>query len=286
MLESENSVLTQLCSGIELFRAEERIKSYLLAHRREAVDMTSAELAHASSTSEATVTRLCKKLGFDNYRAFRLALARDVIEEQQPASVSYEVSLADIPQSLQNILANKISELTATISAIDPATLKAVLAVLQSADVIEIAAVGNTIPVAMDAAFKFNQLGLRCVTSEISEKLSAFALTLTPQDALLLISNSGKSRRLYQMAQAARQNGVPILLITCNQQSPLAELADHLLISSNREQLLTTAEFAFSRISAIAIIEVLYHFLLTSLPNARSTIRRHESLMQHDKSLP
>lgn len=288
MLESESSVLTLLCSGINFFSAEQRIKDYILANRRDAVDMTSAGLARASGTSEATVTRFCKKLGFDSYRAFQLALARDVIGEQQSgeAEVSYEVSLDDIHQSLQNILTNKLGELTATIGAIDPDNLKAVLAVLQNADTIEIAAVGNTIPVAMDAAFKFNQLGLRCVTSEISEKLSAYALTLTPGDALLLISNSGKSRRLHQMAQAARQNGVPIILITCNRLAPLAGLANYLLISSNREQLLTTAEFAFSRISAIAIIEVLYHFLLNSLPNARENIRRHEQLMKHDKATP
>lgn len=288
MLESESSVLTLLCSGITFFSAEQRIKDYILTHRHDAIDMTSAELARASSTSEATVTRFCKKLGFDNYRTFQLALARDVIEERQPGEteVSYEVSLADIPRSLQNILTNKIGELTATIGAIDPENLKAILSVLHNADTIEIAAVGNTIPVAMDAAFKFNQLGLRCVTSEISEKLSAYALTLTSKDALLLISNSGKSRRLHQMAQAARQNGVPIVLITCNRAAPLASLADYLLISSNREQLLTTEEFAFSRISAIAIIEVLYHFLLISLPDARENIRRHEQLMKHDKATP
>jgi len=42
--------------------------------------MTSAELARCSSTSEATVTRFCKNLRFENNRAFQLALARDVME--------------------------------------------------------------------------------------------------------------------------------------------------------------------------------------------------------------
>lgn len=236
------------------------------------------------STSEATVTRFCKKLGFENYRAFQLALARDVME-RQPLEISNEVQLDNIPQSLQNILSNKIDEMSATINGINPENLQRVLELLQNAQLVQIAAVGNTIPVAMDAAFKFNQLGMRCITSEISEKNSAFALTLTPQDVLLLISNSGKSRRLNQMAQTARDNGVPVVLITCDRSSPLAQLADHLLISTNREQLITTTDFALSRISAIVIIEVLYNFLLVGRPGAKGFVSRHEGLMAHDKDV-
>ena len=185
----------------------------------------------------------------------------------------------------KNILSNKIDEMSATINGINPENLQRVLELLQNAQLVQIAAVGNTIPVAMDAAFKFNQLGMRCITSEISEKNSAFALTLTPQDVLLLISNSGKSRRLNQMAQTARDNGVPVVLITCDRSSPLAQLADHLLISTNREQLITTTDFALSRISAIVIIEVLYNFLLVGRPGAKGFVSRHEGLMAHDKDV-
>ena len=262
MGETPGSVVTLLCSGMHFFNAEKRIADCVLEDTAGVAAMTSAELARCSSTSEATVTRFCKKLGFENYRAFQLALARDVME-RQPLEISNEVQLDNIPQSLQNILSNKIDEMSATINGINPENLQRVLELLQNAQLVQIAAVGNTIPVAMDAAFKFNQLGMRCITSEISEKNSAFALTLTPQDVLLLISNSGKSRRLNQMAQ----------------------LADHLLISTNREQLITTTDFALSRISAIVIIEVLYNFLLVGRPGAKGFVSRHEGLMAHDKDV-
>ena len=275
MGETPGSVVTLLCSGMHFFNAEKRIADCVLEDTAGVAAMTSAELARCSSTSEATVTRFCKKLGFENYRAFQLALARDVME-RQPLEISNEVQLDNIPQSLQNILSNKIDEMSATINGINPENLQRVLELLQNAQLVQIAAVGNTIPVAMDAAFKFNQLGMRCITSEISEKNSAFALTLTPQDVLLLISNSGKSRRLNQMAQTARDNGVPVVLITCDRSSPLAQLADHLLISTNREQLITTTDFALSRISAIVIIEVLYNFLLVGRPGAKGFVSRHE----------
>ena len=289
MGETPGSVVTLLCSGMHFFNAEKRIADCVLEDTAGVAAMTSAELAHCSSTSEATVTRFCKKLGFENYRAFQLALARDVME-RQPLEISNEVQLDNIPQSLQNILSNKIDEMSATINGINPENLQRVLELLQNAQLVQIAAVGNTIPVAMDAAFKFNQLGMRCITSEISEKNSAFALTLTPQDVLLLISNSGKSRRLNQMAQTARDNGVPVVLITCDRSSPLAQLAAGqkpelwtLLLGNHGGCIGETC--ALSRISAIVIIEVLYNFLLVGRPGAKGFVSRHEGLMAHDKDV-
>ena len=123
MGETPGSVVTLLCSGMHFFNAEKRIADCVLEDTAGVAAMTSAELAHCSSTSEATVTRFCKKLGFENYRAFQLALARDVME-RQPLEISNEVQLDNIPQSLQNILSNKIDEMSATINGINPENLQ------------------------------------------------------------------------------------------------------------------------------------------------------------------
>ena len=84
-------------AALHFFNAEKRIADCVLEDTAGVAAMTSAELAHCSSTSEATVTRFCKKLGFENYRAFQLALARDVME-RQPLEISNEVQLDNIPQ--------------------------------------------------------------------------------------------------------------------------------------------------------------------------------------------
>ena len=81
MGETPMSALTLLCSGIQLYSAEQRIADCILADVKWAASATSAELARQSQASEATVTRLCHKLGFESYRKFQLALARDVMEQ-------------------------------------------------------------------------------------------------------------------------------------------------------------------------------------------------------------
>lgn len=83
MHDSPGSVVTQLCSGLQLYSAERRIADCILADVKWASVATSAELAKASHSSEATVTRLCHKLGYANYRKFQLELARDVLEQRK-----------------------------------------------------------------------------------------------------------------------------------------------------------------------------------------------------------
>ena len=156
------SALGVICSSYdEFFEAEKKIADYMMEHKAEVVDMTVGELARASGTSDATVSRFCRRCGFKGFHSLKLALAREVLEEEQmDKNVSNDIDRGDLRQSLQNILANKVAELTETVNMMDPANLEHILDKLEHARMVQLAAVGNTIPVALDGAFKFNQLGI------------------------------------------------------------------------------------------------------------------------------
>ena len=285
MASGELSALSLITSTREFSGTEQRIVDYILDHREEAPTMTAAQLARRSGTSEATISRFCKHLGFDNYRSFQFSLGRDLTLKHDGLDLDGEISLDNVEDSLKSILATKMGELEATLRGIDDATVRDVVKRLAGADVIQIAAVGNTNSVALDATFKFSQLGLRCTTHEVNEIAVGFALTMQPKDALLVISNSGRSQRLMRVAQAAKNRGACVIVITGDEQSPLARLASFVLRTVNHEALLTTGDFAFSKISAMAIIETLYYFLLHEIENGREHISRYEELIQPDKDV-
>ena len=192
MRDSPGSVVTLLCSGIQLYSAERRIADCILNDVKWASVVTSAQLARASQSSEATVTRLCHKLGFDNYRKFQLALARDVMDQQE-TETQRSTSPDPLRQALQSVEANRQEEVRATIQALNLRQLRKAMSVLRSAELIEVEASDNSLPVAMDASLKLGSLGKRCMTSAVPGRTRAFAATLTERDALLLISNSGRS---------------------------------------------------------------------------------------------
>ena len=263
MGETPMSALTLLCSGIQLYSAEQRIADCILADVKWAASATSAELARQSQASEATVTRLCHKLGFESYRKFQLALARDVMEQQE-AEKSHAAAQPDRMRSiLQKFLVNKQEEVRATVQALEACKkLRAALACLNAAHVVEVAAASHNLSIALEASVKFGSLGKRCVASAIPEKTRAFAATLTKNDLLLVISGTGRNPALEEVARLARENGAAILLITSDRHSPLAQQADHVLLASNREQRLIEGDHAPSQLSVLLVIEVLYYLML------------------------
>ena len=283
-MQETRSVLGAICSSYDtFFEAEKKIADYMMENKAAVVDMTVGELARASGTSDATVSRFCRRCGFKGFHNLKLTLAREVLEdEQKDQSVSNDIDRGDIRQSLQNILANKVAELTETVNMMDADNLEQILSRLENARMVQLAAVGNTIPVAMDGAFKLNQLGIPAVAGEIWETQAAYTFNLGPEDVVLIISNSGSSRRLQSLAQGARENRSTVIVITNNPDSPLARISDYRIVTATREKLLTEG-FWFSRVTATAVMEILYLLLLNSKKDAVEHIRRHEKVISPDK---
>lgn len=283
-MQETRSVLGAICSSYDtFFEAEKKIADYMMENKAAVVDMTVGELARASNTSDATVSRFCRRCGFKGFHNLKLALAREVLEEEQKdKTVSNDISRTDISQSLQNILANKVAELTETVNMMNADNMEQILKLLENARMVQLAAVGNTTPVAMDGAFKFNQLGIPSVAGEVWESQAAYTFNLGPEDVVLIISNSGMSRRLMAMAQGAKENKCTVIVITNNPDSPLAKLSDYRIITATREKLLTE-EFWFSRVTATTVIEILYLLLMAGKEDAVEHIRRHERVISPDK---
>lgn len=278
------SALPLIASTRNFLGSEQRIVDFILANTDRAPQMTSAQLARASSTSEASVSRFCKKLGFQNYRSFQFSLARD-LAARDSEQVTREVSLDDFAQSLANIKNAKQREIASTLDALDEDAIRRVVDLFSRAGLIMFAAVGNTNAVAIDAAIKFGQLGIRSVANTITESSTSLALTMRTGDVLVVISNSGKSQRLERITRAAKRGGATVIAICGSTYAPLARLADIVLRTVNYEALLTTVDFTFSKISATLIIEVIYSFLLSVLPGARDAISGYEELIQPDKDV-
>ena len=260
MHDSPGSVVTQLCSGLQLYSAERRIADCILADVKWASVATSAELAKASHSSEATVTRLCHKLGYANYRKFQLELARDVLEQQETEARKRPPN-DPLHQALLDLQNNRQEEVQATIQALNLVQLRKVLSILRAAEIIEIEANGSSLPVAMDASLKLGSLGKRCMISPVPEKARSFASALTPKDALLLISSEGRCEALETAARAAKKNGTPVILITCDKRSALAGHASYTLLASNRIQRIAS-DMLPSQLSAALVVEALYYLLV------------------------
>ena len=282
MKDIEKKVLDKiLCVYKNLYEAEKKIADYVINNKEKVIEMTVSELATQSNVSEATIVRFCKKCDFKGFHDLNINIAKEMVNSNND-KISNELDFNNISQSLQNILANKIEELKQTISMINEEDIKKILDAIKKARIVQFAAVGNTIPVAMDGTYKFNQLGIASVTNTIWETQLAFAYTLTNKDVVIVISNSGSSKKLVTLLEIANKRQATTISITNHENSPVANESKYHINTATREKLFLD-EFSFSRVSAMVVIEALYLLLTRDKKDAYSWISEHEESIADDK---
>ena len=280
----EKSVLDIICASLDsFFESERKIGTYIIQHTAEVVDMTVGELAQACGVSDASVSRFCKKINMKGFHHLKITLAKEISEKGiEEEEVSNHISVNDIEQSLKNILANKVTEITQTVSMMDAKQLSEILNKLNMARTVQFFVVGNTIPVAIDGAFKLNQIGIPAVSGTIWETQIGYTYNMTAEDVVIAISNSGESTAVLRALEAAKSAGATTLSITNSEKSSAAQLSDYHITTATREKLFLDG-YCFSRVSATTVIEILYLFLTSMRKDAYKSIVRHEQAIAFTK---
>lgn len=278
------TILNKIFSEFNSFSdSEKKIADFIINNKKKVIDITIAELAEKSGVSEASVSRFCKKCEMKNFYQLKLTLAKELTENgTETVEASNSINTENIFSSLQSILSNKIEELTQTITHINENNLKNILSVIQKGKTVQLAAVGNTIPVALDGAYKFNQIGIPAIANTIWETQLAYTFNLSSKDVVIIISNSGASKRLLTLAETAKSKKAVVISITNSENSPIALVSDYHITTATREKLFLN-EYYFSRISASVVIEILYLFLTAGKKNSCENISQHEQAIAEDK---
>ncbi len=279
----EKSVINQICASLDtFFETEKKIGNYIIHHPREIVDMTVGELARECQVSEASVSRFCKKLDMKGFHHLKISIAKELVTQDEDSELSNHISVDDVDQSLKNILANKVAELTQTVSMMDSKQLHHILDVINNAKNVLFAAVGNTIPVAMDGAYKLNQIGIPAISTPVWETQLAYSYNLTPDDVVIAISNSGESTGVISILEAATKQKATTISITNHVNSSIAKISDYHITTATREKLFLD-EYCFSRVSATMVMEIIYLFLTSMRKEAYDSIIQHESSIAFTK---
>lgn len=266
----------------QLFDAEKKIAKFILNHPKKVVDMTVSELAEISDVSIASVSRFCRKVGLKGFAQLKISLAQELADTHGDGQISNEISLDDISQSLQNILANKITELKQTVNQINTDEFGEIIKYIQNAKRVQVMAVGNTIPVAIDAAFKFNELGIPTTAGTIWETQLSYSYTLGEGDVLIAISNSGESNKVLEAVEIANSNHAITIGITNSPHSAIGETVKYHITTATREKLFLD-EFCFSRVSASTVIEIIFLFLTVAIENSHKSMIKCEEMFAVDK---
>ncbi|MBM7656364.1 MurR/RpiR family transcriptional regulator [Neobacillus cucumis] len=264
----ENNLLNTVNSLYPtLHDAEKKVAEYVIKEYFNVIDMSVAELSEQCNVSEATIVRFCKRIGLKGFHHFKITLARE-INNPEKTTHSPTIHLDNLAESVQNIFAYKIDELKQTASFLEPEELQKCLDIISESSLVHFVAAGNSIPAALDGAYKFNQIGIRSIVNNTPEMQVSLAHSLTENDVVIGISNSGNSKLLLEIFEIAKKRKATTICITNHMKSPLSQLADIKLFSITNEKLFFK-EFSFTIVPAISVIDTLF-LLLTKKNYDRS----------------
>jgi len=115
---------------------------------------------------------------------------------------------------------------------------------------------GNSGIAAMEAKTRLMRIGFHVDALQDSHFMAMTTSTLTSEDVIVLVSISGSTKDIIDVAEIARENGVKIIVITNYSKSPVARYADIILYTVRREGPLEGGSMV-SKISQLYLIDVL-----------------------------
>ncbi|WP_397534138.1 MurR/RpiR family transcriptional regulator [Roseateles sp.] len=206
--------------------AEQRVAKLLLSDARAFATLPVSELADRAHVSKPTVVRFCRSVGYDGLADFKLKLAGSV-NEGVPF-VHRAVDEDEKPGDLiVKVIDNAVAALLHYRNEAAGHAFERAIKVLSEAGIngrrIEFYGVGNSGIVALDAQHKLFRLGINTAAWSDNHVQLMSATMLNPGDCAVLISNSGRSRDLIEVAEVARKRGATTIVITASG-SPLAAL--------------------------------------------------------------
>ncbi|KRK91063.1 MurR/RpiR family transcriptional regulator [Companilactobacillus futsaii] len=242
----------------ELTKTEQKIAHYVIDNPTKVISMSVQELVSAIPTSSASIVRFAKIFCPDGFADFKLRLSA---ESELNQKIYEELNPKDSIDDLKDKLSFRINQtLIRTNSILSDESLSDALRILKQKTTIISFGIGASHLVAEDFQQKFFRIGKTVITNNDVHVISTILLAKKQQAAVLIVSNSGETKEAINLARLAKQNKIPIIVLTHKNESVLAKMSDVVLIhddSTENSSLRSAA--TTSLIAQFYAIDLLYY---------------------------
>lgn len=258
--EATSALITKINAQIpRLTKSEQRVALYITQNPQTAIFQSISELADCSNTSEATVVRTCKNLGFSSYQEFKVLLAQAIANPVQMlhGAICIEDN-APVSSIVNSVFDSTVQTLRLTQSSLDIPSMEQAADLLCRARRVFILGLGGSHAMALDLQHKLLRLGIDAVYhSDLHLQRISIANQVTSEDVLFAISHSGSSKDVVDNALLAKKAKAKIIALTGAQKSPLSSCADVQIYTLSDETKHSIASVS-SRLAQLAVIDVLH----------------------------
>lgn len=211
--------------------AERKVADFILENPSRASLMVINEIAEASGVSVPSVTRLARKLGYNGFLDFRVALAsgsssieslksepiRSTDNDDAVIEKMFLASMRAMEDTLKALPRNKLSNLAE----------KAV-----RAKRIFVFGTASSEFLARDIAYQLNYMGYDATAVSDPMVMDVLSARFTVDDVFIGVSRSGRTKLLLDALKAAKANGAYTAFVSNYVNSPAANIADAFFCTS------------------------------------------------------
>ncbi|HSG02905.1 MAG TPA: MurR/RpiR family transcriptional regulator [Marinobacterium sp.] len=217
-----SNIVQEISSALDsLNRSERKVAEVILADPQSATRSSIAVLARAADVSEPTVNRFCKRFNTAGFPDFKLHLAQALASGVPYVNRNVEPD-DDADSYTGKIIDATIAAMVTAKKNLDPQTINLAVDQLIQAKQIIFFGLGGSGPVAADAQHKFFRFNIPVTAYDDFLMQRMVSAASTTGDVIVVISYTGRTREIVDVAELARNSGATVLGITAAG-SPLAE---------------------------------------------------------------
>jgi DNA-binding MurR/RpiR family transcriptional regulator len=271
--------------------AEQRVAQVVIDEAATAAKLTITELAKRAGTSETTVIRFCRAMGFTGYPQLRLALATDagrvpdggLSRETIGSDISPSDDLSDVVKKIAFADVRAVEE---TAGQLDLVVLDKVVNAVAAARRVDIYGVQASAFVAQDFQQKLYRIGrIAYAWSDIHLALTSAAL-LDQRDVAFGISHTGTTIDTIEAFTEAGRRGALTVALTNFPRSPIARVADLVLTTAARETTFRAGAMA-SRLAQLTVVDCVFVGVAQrTYPESRAAIQATYEAVRSRRSAP
>lgn len=208
-----------------LSRVHRRIAKWLIQNPSKALELNLDEMATATGSSRSTILRFCQTIGVEGFKDLKAMLAQPVNHSLQ------HVADDDV---LEWVYVSTETALRDTFSQLAPEVFHAAAQNCSQARQIVWFGSLESGYMARCSAHKCSLLGIESLAYSEHRSFQNNVRFITSQDVLIAISWGGDGDHIRGPLEQARIRGVPIIGLTADPLSRLAEIADWALVAGNQ----------------------------------------------------
>jgi DNA-binding MurR/RpiR family transcriptional regulator len=241
---------------------EQRCAELLLREPNLIIKSSIADFAKQAKTSQATVVRFAKKLGFAGYPHLKLALVASLgFQVGSNAQNAEELELGIKPNDLLGTMIEKlmnttISTVRMTRNLVSHEVINELVESITRAKVVGTYGAGASNLVAKDCQLKFARLGKTSVHFHDNHQALSSIGMFSGGDVLILVSHTGKTAELITVLREFKARNIKVATITNDAHSILAKQSDFVLLTQAERKTIRIGA-TVSRVAQLFMVDCL-----------------------------